>query len=193
MARQSVKSDSSSLEEKAEKSLLNASEFFNLRIKDVMKKRAWDIPMVEAESEILDVIALLCTNDHVWVVEDIKSKIIIGIITEHDILHALRPIKRHKFFGMPSRKGLGLSLFETAEHIMSHDPFFCTAEEKVKDVIHSMEAHGVRRLPVVNPENNEIVSEVTVHQLIKEYYSAIKPFCDICDSMESFEKKSKKS
>jgi CBS domain-containing protein len=155
-----------------------------MAIKDVMKKRSWDIPIIQKDSDLVEVLALLCTNDHVWVVEDLKKRNLIGIITEHDILHALRPIKRHRFFGVPSRKGLGLSLFETAEHIMSHDPFTCTHEMKVKDVLHAMEAHGVRRMPVVNDDNSEIISEVTVHQLIKEYYRAVKPLCDICGSPE---------
>ena len=157
-----------------------------------MKKRAWDIPMIDADSEIIEVLALLCTNDHVWVVDDLKERNIIGVITEHDILHALRPIKRHRFFGMPSRKGMGLSLFETAEQIMAQHPVTCNSDEKVKDVIHEMEAHGVRRLPVVTAEG-EIISEVTVHQLIKEYYSAVKPFCDICGEDECSIKKKVKS
>ncbi len=188
MAKQNKEIDDGS-----KKALLNASEFFDLRIKDAMKQRSWDIPIIEADSEILDVIAILCTNDHVWVVDDLKNKRIVGVITEHDILHALRPIKRHRFFGMPSRKGMGLSLFETAEHIMSHDPIICTPDEKVKDVLHTMEAHGVRRIPVVNSEGNEIISEVTVHQLIKKYYAAIKPLCDICGSSECTVKESNKS
>ena len=167
-----------------EKAILNASEFFELKIKDVMKKRAWDIPIMAMDSDMIDVLAMLCTNDHVWVVESLKNKKIVGIITEHDILHALRPIKRHRFFGVPSRKGMGLSLFETAEHIMSHDPIICTPDEKVKDVLHSMEAHGVRRIPVVTLDTNKIISEVTVHQLIKQFYSAVKPLCEICGKKE---------
>ncbi len=168
----------------SEKALLNATEFFESKIKDVMKQRSWDIPIIAMDSEILEVLAILCTNDHVWVVDNLKNKRVVGIITEHDILHALRPIKRHRFFGMPSREGLGLSLFETAEHIMSHDPFTCTPDEKVKDVLHTLEAHAVRRIPVVSPKNDEIISEVTVHQLIKKFYSAVKPLCEICETRE---------
>ena len=181
------------INEKAEKSILNASVFFELKIEDVMKKRAWDIPIIDGDSEIMDVIALLCTNDHIWVVDDLKNRHIIGVITEHDILHALRPIKKHRFFGMPSRKGMGLALFETAEHIMSHHPFTCTPEEKVKDVLHEMEAHGVRRMPVIKDQNNEIISEVTVHQLVKEYYNIIKPFCEICGKQKSGSENNDKS
>ena len=157
-----------------------------MKISDAMKQRAWDVPIVEKDREILDVIAILCTNDHVWVVENMKNKHIIGVITEHDILHALRPIKRPKFFGVPSRRGMGLSIFETAEHIMSPDPFTCSPDEKVKNVLHELEAHGIRRMPVVN-DRGELISEVTVHQLIKKFYEAVKPLCGIVDQQKIFE------
>jgi predicted transcriptional regulator len=168
-------------EESSEKALNNASEFFELKIKDAMDQRSWDVPIIEMDKEIIDVIAILCTNDHVWVVDNNKDKNVIGVITEHDILNALRPIKRHRFFGAPSRRGMGLSMFETAEHIMSHDPFVCSPDEKVKDALHRMESQGVRRLPVVDPKDNEILGEVTVHQLIRRYYNVIKPLCTICE------------
>jgi len=167
-------------EQISEKALLNASEFFESKIKDAMDKRSWDVPVIEMDSELIDVFAILCTNDHVWVVDNLKTRNVMGVITEHDILNALRPIKRPRFFGVPSRKGMGLSVFETAEHIMSHEPFTCSPEDKVKDVLHDMEAHGVRRMPVVKPNSTEIIGEVTVHQLIRKYYNAIKPLCKIC-------------
>jgi predicted transcriptional regulator len=167
-------------EKLSEKAMLNASDFFESKIKDAMDKRSWDVPLIEMDSELLEVFAILCTNDHVWVVDKLKSRNVVGVITEHDILNALRPIKRPRFFGVPSRKGMGLSVFETAEHIMSHDPFTCTLDRKVKDVLHDMEGHGVRRMAVVKSGSNEIIGEVTVHQLIRKYYNAIKPLCEIC-------------
>jgi CBS domain-containing protein len=169
------------IQKETERCLINADEFFELKIKDVMKRRAWDIPLIKKEREIIHVFALLNTNDHVWVVDSLKTKRIIGIITEHDILHALKPTKTHRFFGMPSRKGLGLSLFETAEHIMTHDPFFCTPDDKVLDILHTLEAHGIRRVPVIDPITEEILSEITIHQLIKRYYEIIEPLCSLDD------------
>jgi CBS domain-containing protein len=156
-----------------------------------MKRRAWDIPLIEKDNEILDVIAILCTNDHIWVVDNLKQRRILGVITEHDLLHALRPIKTHRFFGMPSRKGMGLSLFEKAEHIMSHDPFTCTSDQSVIEVLRSMEAHGIRRMPVIDPESNKILSEVTVHQLIRKYYEIVKPLCKLTESSIRTKKKIK--
>ncbi|WP_455392435.1 CBS domain-containing protein [[Eubacterium] cellulosolvens] len=181
MAKEENKSVKRSVAALSEEALTNASDFFESEIKDAMDKRSWDVPIIEMDSEIIDVFAILCTNDHVWVVENRKNRNVIGVITEHDILNALRPIKRHSFFGVPSRKGMGLSLFETAEQIMSHDPFLVTPDMKVKDVLHDMEAHGVRRMPVVKPKSSEIIGEVTVHQLIRKYYNVVKPLCMVCD------------
>ncbi len=170
------------LEKQTRRCLLDVEEFFEMTIKDAMKRRIWDIPIIEKDREIIEVFAILSTNDHIWVVNNLKEKKVIGIITEHDILHAFRPIKTHKFFGMPTHKGVGLSLFETAEHIMTHDPFTCFPDEKVIDIIQSMEAHGIRRMPVIDPESNEIVSEVTVHQLTRKYYEIIKPLCMLSEN-----------
>ena len=167
------------IEKQAERCLLDAEEFFNMRIKEAMKRRIWDIPIIEKNRAIIEVFAILSTNDHIWVVNNLKQKKVIGIITEHDILHAFRPIKTHRFFGMPTHKGVGLSLFETAEHIMTHDPFTCSPDEKVIDIIQSMEAHSIRRMPVIDPATEEIVSEVTVHQLTRKYYEIIKPLCGL--------------
>jgi CBS domain-containing protein len=173
--------------------LTNPKEFFELKIEVAMDKRAWDIPILERSSELLDVFAILTTNDHVWIVEDKESNRVIGVITEHDILHALRPTKRHRFFGMPSRRGMGIAIFETADHIMSHDPVTCIPTEKVKDVLRKMDTHGVRRCAVIESKStHKILGEVTLHQLIREYYNIVKPLCVIEDNNNDTSKKPKK-
>ena len=175
------------------KELLNPRAFFELSIEDAMDKRAWDIPILEEDSELLEVFAILCTNDHVWIVENRQNNKVVGVITEHDIMNALRPIKMHRFFGMPSRKGMGLAIFETADHIMSHDPITCISEDKVKSVLKKMIIHRVRRCPVVESKHNKkILGEVTLHQLIRKYYNVIKPLCEIDESLGETPKKRKK-
>lgn len=175
------------------KVLTHPKDFFELKIDEAMDKRAWDIPILDKDSELLDVFAILTTNDHVWIVEDRESNNVIGVITEHDILHALRPIKRHRFFGMPSRRGMGLAIFETADHIMSHDPVTCTSDEKVKDVLLNMDTHGVRRCAVVESKtSNKILGEVTLHQFIRKYYNIVKPLCEVEESSTKTSKKPKK-
>ncbi len=173
--------------------LTNPKEFFKLKIEEAMDKRAWDIPILDRSSELLDVFAILTTNDHVWIVEDKESNSVTGVITEHDILHALRPTKRHRFFGMPSRRAMGIAIFETADHIMSHDPVTCTMDDKVEDVLRKMDTHGVRRCAVIESKtNNKLLGEVTLHQLIREYYNVVKPLCAIAGNAVETSKKPKK-
>jgi CBS domain-containing protein len=173
--------------------LANPQKFFEIRIHDAMDKRAWDIPILEEESELLDVIAILCTSDHVWIVDNKENNRVVGVITEHDILNALRPVKKHSFFGAPSRKGMGVSIFETADQIMSHHPVTCLENDKVADVLHKMETHSVRRCAVVESKtNHKILGEVTLHQLIRKYYKYVQPLCTVINNSEDETKKKKK-
>jgi len=54
---------------------------------------------------------------------------------------------------------------------MSKNPIICTEEEKIKDVLDKMTFHNVRSLPVLKDE--EIVGEITIHQLIIKFYNII--------------------
>lgn len=150
--------------------------FLELKIKDAMDKRSWDVPIIDIDSEITDVLAILCTNDHVWVVENRENKKILGVITEHDFVDALPPNKSFTYFGVPSRKELGTSLFENVEHLMVHDPLTCTPDDKVKDVLQKIKINNIRRLPVIDPKTQAILGEVTAHQLIRKYYNSIKSY-----------------
>jgi predicted transcriptional regulator len=170
---------------KCKVALANPRDFYELRIRDAMDKRAWDLPILEEDIELLDVFAVLCTSDHVWIVENKENNRVVGVITEHDILNALRPVKKHSFFGAPSRKGMGVSIFETADQIMSHDPVTCLESDKIEDVLHKMETHSVRRCAVVESKSNhKIMGEVTLHQLIRKYYKYVQPLCVTTDTSD---------
>ena len=74
---------------------------------------------------------------------------------------------------------------------MTHDPFTCTPDEKVIDIIHTMEAQAIRRMAVIEPNTDIIVSEVTIHQLIRRYYEIIEPLCVLYDDDKDKYKKKK--
>jgi len=103
------------------------------------------------------------------VVESRGSKKLVGIITEHDILDIFSPRKKVSYFGLPNKKSLHYETFEKAGHIMSRNPIRCRPDEKVKDALNKMVVHRIRRIPVV--ENDEIVGEITLHHLIREFYA----------------------
>ena len=147
-------------------------EFHEIPAKDIMDKRVEDLPLIEKDASIDSVLSILTVDDHVWIVESKGSKKLVGIITEHDILNIFSPTKKVSYFGLPDKKSLHYETFEKAEQIMSGNPVRCEPDEKVEDALNKMVFHRIRRIPVV--ENDEIIGEITLHQLIGKFYAFIK-------------------
>ena len=66
-------------------------EFYNLKAKQLMDKRAWDLPIVDKNEDIFHILNILGARNHIWVVNNKEDKELIGIITEHDALSILAP------------------------------------------------------------------------------------------------------
>ncbi len=43
-----------------------------------------------------------------------------------------------------------------------------------------MIAYSDFHLAIVTPGNNEILGEVTIHEIVRRYYESIKSFCKTC-------------
>ena len=147
-------------------------EFYEIPAKDIMDKRIGEMPLIEKDASLECVLSILTGSDHVWVVESKGSKKLVGIITEHDILDVFSPRKEVSYFGLPNKKALHYETFEKAAHIMSRNPIRCRPDENVEDALNKMIDHRVRRIPVV--ENGEIIGEITLHHLIRKFYTFIK-------------------
>lgn len=146
------------------------SEFYELKVEQIMDRKIWDLPVIGKDEPISHVLSILDGKSHVWVVEDLKKKDLIGIITRHNVLYALSPPRRYyTFFSVPETcchygtKGV-------AEDIMKRDPITCKPDEKIVDVLQKMIRHQIRRLAVVKDE--KIEGEITLKHLIHKYYRA---------------------
>ena len=135
-----------------------------------MDKKIWDLPLIEKDAPIVNVLSILDGKSHVWVVNNLKDKELVGIITRHDVLFALAPPREYySFFSVPEycchygTEGI-------AEDIMKKDPIKCNKKEKIVNVLQKMIRHRIRRLAVVN--NEIIIGEITLRYLIHKYYSA---------------------
>jgi len=157
-------------EEKTNEEMLQ--KFYETAAGDIMDKRVRDIPIIDKDADLIDVLSVLNVSDHVWVVESKGSKKLVGIITEYDVLHILSPRKRIPSVGVPDKRSLPYSSFEEASHLMSRDPIKCEPNEKVGNILDKMMTHRIRRMPVVG--NDEIIGEITLHHLIRKLYALIK-------------------
>ena len=153
---------------KKEKKLI--AEFYELKIEQLMDKKVWDIPIVDKETPILNILSILDGKSHVWIVNEKEDKELIGVITRQDVLEILAPPRTsYRMFSVPSYKSRDTDAI--AEDVMNRDPITAKCEEKIVDVLQKMIKHRIRRLPVVD-QNNKIIGEITLQHLIHKFYLA---------------------
>jgi predicted transcriptional regulator len=147
------------------------SDFYELKVNQLMDKRIWDLPLIEKNEDIYHVLNILGGRNHIWVVNDKKEKELVGVITEHDVLSILAPKKFPSYvFGIPNISSLKHGTAKTAEDVMHSKVIGCNPNEKIIDALMKMVKYELRRLPVI--EKNIIIGELTLHQLIRKFYDA---------------------
>jgi len=146
-------------------------EFYELKVKQLIDKRIWDLPLIEKDADIYHILNILGARNHVWVIDNEENKQLVGVITEHDVLSILAPKEFPSYvFGMPDIRSIQHGTAKTAEDIMHRRVVSCRPEDKIVDALERMTIHKLRRLPVL--VNNKIIGEITLHQLIRKYYGA---------------------
>jgi len=147
------------------------SDFYELKVKQIMDKRVWDLPIIEENDDIHHVLAILGARNHIWVVKDKEEKEFSGVITEHDVLSILAPKHLPSYvFGMPDIGSLKHGTAKTAEDIMCHRVITCDPDDTILDALQKMVKYKLRRLPVI--KDKKIVGELTLNQLIRKFYDA---------------------
>jgi len=159
------------------------SEFYELKVEQLMDKKIWDLPLIEKDAPIDNVLSILDGKSHVWVVENKDDKELVGVITRQDVLQVLAPPRTHyNIFTLPKTyphdtKGI------MTEDIMSLNPVVCYPGEKIVDVLQKMIRHRIRRLAVVS-KDKKILGEITLRHLIHKYYMASQYYPIINNQVE---------
>lgn len=147
------------------------SDFYELKVSQIMDKRIWDLPLIEVDEDIYHVLSILGARNHIWVVKNKKEKELVGIITEHDVLSILAPKHFPSYvFGTPDVSSIKHGTAKVAEDVMSSRVITCKDDDKIIDALMKMVKYKLRRLPVT--KDKKIIGELTLHQLIRKYYAA---------------------
>lgn len=146
------------------------SEFYELNVEQLMDKKIWDIPIIEKDSPMENVLSILDGRGHVWVVDNLNNKELLGVITQHDVLQVLAPSRTY-YNVFTLTKTYPHNTKGKAEDVMTLSPIICHASERIIDVLQKMIRHRVRRLPVVT-KDNILLGEITLRHLIHKYYLA---------------------
>jgi len=139
------------------------TKFLKIKVKEIMQKR--NVPVLERTAPIDRILPFLTTKTHVWVTARKKSKKVVGVITEHDVLNILSPRRGPYTFGFPDMRCLRGG---TAEDIMTKRVIGCSPEETIEDVLNKMMRHGMRRLPVTK-RGDIMVGEIRLYHIIKKF------------------------
>jgi len=146
------------------------SGFYELKVEQLMDKKVWDIPIVDKDAPIINVLSILDGRSHVWVVNNPKNKELTGVVTRQDVLEILAPPKTsYSMFSVPRYKLRGTE--GKVEDVMNKDPITARCDEKIVEVLQRMIKHRIRRLPVID-KNKKILGEITLQHLIHKFYLA---------------------
>ena len=147
------------------------SDFYELKVNQLMDKRVWDLPIIGVNEDIYHVLSILGARNHIWVVKEKEEKELVGVITEHDVLSVLAPKDFPSYvFGMPDFRSIQYGTARTAEDIMHRKVISCRPDDRIIDALMRMVKYNLRRLPVI--KDKKLVGELTLHQLIRKYYGA---------------------
>ncbi|RLF39942.1 MAG: CBS domain-containing protein [Thermoplasmata archaeon] len=148
-------------------SLVKPEEIYEKKVREILDRRhVLNLPIVEKNATIEEVLSVLTARNHIWVVESKKNKKICGVITESDVLKYLTPRHPPKYaFG----RGHGISIYygtaKKAEDIMHRHLVTASPDDTVRNVMQRMINYGLRRLPVV--EEGKLIGEITIHYIIQ--------------------------
>ncbi|WP_209732967.1 CBS domain-containing protein [Methanococcus voltae] len=148
-------------------------KYHHLKIKDIMPTKD-EMPIVCINNSVLDVLKLLRTRHHVWVIDTKNDNNLEGIIRYLDVIDFLLPPSKHKIY-MGSSTSILKSIIggaNTVKEILQPNPLTINQNNTVLEVLTKMEQYKVQIIGVVD-DNNKLVGEISLKILIRQ-------FMDLC-------------
>ncbi len=128
-------------------------------VRDVLKAKGRGAIYVYCEATVKEALALFVPhNIGSLPVVDSQGRLV-GIFTERDVLHKLY----EDYENLPRRR---------IREVMTPDPFTCSSNDSVHEVMGQMSRHRVGQLPV--RDGDELVGVITVSDLIKAMYEQVE-------------------
>ena len=146
--------------------------FYKKKVKEVMDFRHWDLPIIEKEAKLDDVLTILSVKDRIWVVDNIKEKNVLGIITDETFFEHFVPLRIPRYgFLISEFKSFAHRGEKTAESMMSKHLVKCDLDTTIKEVVIKMKKYQIKRLPLT--EDKKILGEITLHDIIRGFTSCV--------------------
>ncbi|MDG6225350.1 MAG: CBS domain-containing protein [Candidatus Thermoplasmatota archaeon] len=150
-------------------------QFHQIDVETVMKDKMWDMCMVTPDTSIEEVIGILSTRKHIWVIKDLKRRELLGLITERDLVDVIAPRKLDPYQFSISGSTFRSMVFggiECAEDMMISDLVTVSPKASVGQALLKMKRHHLKRLPVV--KGGRLVGELTIKSIILQFKKVMK-------------------
>ncbi len=150
-------------------------QFHQIDVGTIMKSKMWDMCYVTPETPIEEIIGILSSRKHIWVVENLKSMKLKGLITERDLVDVIAPRKIDPYQFTISGLHFKSMLFggvETAEDMMTTDLITVTPKMSIGKALTKMKRHHLKRLPVAI--KGKLVGELTMKSLIIQFKKVLR-------------------
>ncbi len=133
-----------------------------LKVKDVMNPRP---PTCKPETHVSELLKKFRTRKEDYVLVVNQNKKLLGIVTESDVLYALKRPSRHMFIGAWAAREMIKITASRAEEIMSKHPLTVHPENTVREALDIMSTHKFRHLPVT--KEDKIVGAISIRDIIE--------------------------
>lgn len=148
--------------------------FYSMKLRDIMPSIT-SMPIVTVDSPIVDVLKLLRTRHHVWVVNNKDEMKLEGVIRYLDVMCILLPPENTK-----ARLGNISTVFksilggaEKASDVMERNVMTIDEDATVLDALTRMRRYKVQILAIVD-ESNALRGEISLRLLIDEFLRLMK-------------------
>jgi len=165
-------------------------QFHQIDVGTVMKAKMWDMCFVEPCTPIEEIIGILSSRKHIWVVDDTKSMKLLGLITERDMVDVMSPRKLDPYTFTVSANTLRSLVFggiDDAEDMMTTDLVTIRPDDTMDKALLKMKRHHLKRLPVV--KGGRLVGELTMKSIILQFKKVMRWYQILQEHEETTSKK----
>lgn len=150
-------------------------QFHQIDVGTVMKSKMWDMSFITPDTPVEEVIGILSSRKHIWVVNSLKSMKLMGLITERDMVDVIAPRKIDPYqltIGGHHFKSMLFGGIEKAEDMMTTDLVTIPPNQTMGKALLKMKRHHLKRLPVVS--KGRIVGELTMKSIILQFKKVLR-------------------
>ncbi|MFO8050649.1 MAG: CBS domain-containing protein [Thermoplasmatota archaeon] len=150
-------------------------QFHQIDVRCVMKSKMWDMSFVTPETPVEEVIGILSSRKHIWVVDSLKRMKLKGLITERDLVDVIAPRKIDPYqltIGGHHFRSMLFGGIETADDMMTSDLVTINPGQTMGKALLKMKRHHLKRLPVVS--RGKIVGELTMKSIILQFKKVLR-------------------